>query len=360
MGLAVLVALAGGIGVVASRSGTLAAESRTARAPREKQPAAEAEAAYRRGMTAWSERSKDGLDSAVIAFRRAVDLDPGYAEAYAGLASAYVLLGYSGYRPGAPMFAKARAAALRAIAIDSTVAAAHAALGFELTAERRFPEAEAALRRAIALEPSHATAHQWYGILLMILGRKAEAVAETGIAARLDPLSLQIQNTYATFLSAAGRHAEALRHYEKMVGQEPDSAWVTRNPWLLSNMSRVQAENGQFDKALRTVGLALRILPRHPRPLWDLATIHQLMGRPDLAEGAMADADTSNEHYAAYRAMVFAQAGHLDSAFAWFDRVESFGMPIMIALQSNTLLDPLRADPRFRALLARVGRPGRL
>lgn len=332
---------------------TSTAEVRSAKRAAEIDPAAQE--AYLRGLTAWNERSKSGLDTAVIEFRRALEREPAYADAYAGLARAYVLLGYSGYRPVEAMFPKARAAALRAIELDSNLAPAYAALGFVETGERRYPSAERAFQRALALDAADATAHQWYGIFLNITGRLPDAVRQTGIAAQLDPLSLQIQNTHATFLNAAGEHAAALRHYERFVAEEPDSAWIRRNPWLLSNMSRVYAANGRYADALRMVARALVILPTHPRLLWDLASIHLRMGRPDLAERDFAGADTTNEHYLAYRGFVYAQSGRLDSAFATFDRVRHWGMPLVIALRSNPDLAPVRQDARYPALLRRLG-----
>jgi len=314
---------------------------------------------YLRGLNAWSDRSKEGLDTAVVYFRRAAELDPEYAEAYAGLANAYVLLGYSGYRPSEAMFPKAKAAALRSLQFDSTLASAHAALAHELTWERDFTVAESEYRKAIALDPAYATAHQWYAILLMILGRLPEAVTESRRAADLDPLSLQIQNTYGTFLNTSGEHAAALRQFQKVVGEEPDSAWVSRNPWLLSNMSRVYADNGQYASAIRTIDRALKIVPRHPRALYDLAAIYNKMGRHEKARRAFAHADTSNEHYAAYRGMLYAGEGKADSAFLWFDRVEKWGIPTMVSLQTDRHLDPVRGDPRYRDLLTRLGIPTR-
>ena len=316
-----------------------------------------AQESYLRGVNAWSERSKDGLDTAVVYFRRAIELDPVYADAYAGLANAYVLLGYSGYRPADAMFPKAKAAALRAIQLDSSLAAPYAALGMELTGERKFKEAESAYRTAIARDPKYATAHQWYGILLMILGRMPESVNETGRAAELDPLSLQIQNTYATFLSASGQSKAALRHYQKVAGEEPDSAWVRRNPWLLTNMAAVYRENGQYGKALRFAGRAVEIEPHHPRTLLALASTHVAMGHPDSARRIFANADTLNEQYAAYRALMYLVEGNADSAFVWFDRVKEWGIPIMITLQTSRELGRLRGDPRRRALFNRLGLP---
>ena len=315
--------------------------------------------AYLRGINAWEDRTKEGHDDAIVYFRRATELDPAYAEAYAGLAEAYVRIGYFGYRPAEAMFPKAKAAALRGIQLDSTLASARTALATELIWEHDFAGAESEYRTAIALEPANATAHQWYGVLLMILGRVGAAVEEERRAADLEPLSLQIQNNYATFLNISGDHVGALRHFQKTVGEEPDSAWVRRNPWVLANMARVYADNGQYASALGMINRALEIVPRNPRALHTLAAIYAEMGRPDLARQAFARADTSNEQYAAYRGMVHADQGNPDSAFLWYDRQEEWGIQPMLSLQSDRRIDPIRSDARFRALLARLRIPTR-
>jgi DNA-binding SARP family transcriptional activator len=316
-----------------------------------------ARAAYLRGINAWNDRSKESLDTAVVYFRRATELDPEYAEAYAGLADAYAMIGYYEYRPSEAMFPKAKAAALRSMQLDNTLAPAHAAFAEELTGERDFAHAESEFRKAIELDPTYPTAHHWYATLLMILGRKPEAVAESRDAANLDPLSLKIQATYGIFLNSSGEHAAALGQFQKVVSEEPDSAWVNRDPWLLQEMSRVYLDNGQYSNAIRAIDRALKIVPRHPHALYSLALIYDQMGRRDMARSAFARADTSNENYAAYRGMLYAGEGNADSAFLWFDRVKKWGIPAMIGLQGNWHIDSVRGDPRYRALLKRIGIP---
>lgn len=313
--------------------------------------------AYLRGLSAWEDRTKEGHDSAIVYFRRATELDPGYAEAYAQLAEAYVRIGYFGYRPADAMFPKAKGAAQRSIQLDSTLASAHTALATELIWEHDFVAAESEYRKAISLEPTNATAHQWYGVLLMILGRVRESVEEERRASELAPLSLQVQNNYATFLNSSGDRVAALRQFQKTVREEPDSAWASRNPWLLANMSRVYAENGEYATAMRMISRALEIVPRIPRALHTLAVIYDEMGRPDLARQAFARADTLNEQYAAYRGMVYADQGKADSAFFWFARQDKWGIQPMLALQADRHLAPLRRDPRYRQLLTRLGIP---
>jgi DNA-binding SARP family transcriptional activator len=319
------------------------------------QPAAQD--SYLRGLNAWNDRTKEGLDTAVVYFRRATELDPEYAEGYAGLADAYVMIGYYEYRPSEAMFPKAKAAALRSMQLDSTLASAHAALAEELIGERDFAHAESEFRKAIELDPTYPTAHSWYATLLVILGRKPEAVAESRGAASLDPLSLKIQATYGIFLNSSGEHAAALRQFQKVVSEEPDSAWVNRDPWLLQEMSRVYLDNGQYSNAIQAIDRALKIVPRHPHALYSLALIYDRMGRRDMARSAFARADTSNENYAAYRGMLYAGEGNADSAFLWFDRVKKWGIPAMIGLQGNWHIDSVRGDPRYRALLKRIGIP---
>jgi len=159
---------------------------------------------YLRGLNAWSDGSKEGLDTAVVYFRRATELDPESAAAYAALADAYIMLGYFGYGSKEEMFPKAKAAALRSIRLDSKLASAHPALAYELAWERDFAGANAefkkataldptyAMARAPAFDPTYALAHQWYAILLMILGQKPEALAESRRATNNDPFSLNV------------------------------------------------------------------------------------------------------------------------------------------------------------------------
>lgn len=171
---------------------------------------ASARDSYVRGLNAWSDGSRAGLDSAVDYFSRATELDPAYAEAYAGLADAYVMLGYFGYRPTDSVFPKAKQAALRSLQIDSALASPHPALAYELAWERDFVGANSEFRKAVALEPTYTTAkgntmdsryateHQWYAILLMILGDKPQ-ITEDVRAAHANAFSVSVPVVEITF-----------------------------------------------------------------------------------------------------------------------------------------------------------------
>jgi tetratricopeptide (TPR) repeat protein len=146
-----------------------------------------------------------------VYFRQATERDPEYAEAFAALADAYVMLGYFGYQPRAQTFPKAKEAALRSLQLDSTLVSAHPALAYELDWERDFAGADAEFRKALALDPTYSTAqatafeptyakaHQWYAILLMILTHKPGAVGVSQLAAKRDPFSLSVPVIELTF-----------------------------------------------------------------------------------------------------------------------------------------------------------------
>lgn len=319
---------------------------------------AEVHALYLRGRAAWNQRSRTGLDSAVILFRRATERDPLYAAAYTGLAESYVMIGYFGFAPGDAMYAKARLAALRAIALDPRSAGeAYAALGHALAGARAWSDAERAFQQAVRLAPGNPTVHQWYALFLAYMGRAREAAAHTARASALDPLSVQINNMHGMMLFHAGDTAGAMRQYRRTVDAEPDSAWVSRNPWVLSNFAVIAAATGDRALARRLIGRALTIVPTHPRPLLDLALMHVDAGEPDSARAVFDRADPAHPHYAAYRALLAARLHERDSAFLWMARAREFPLPALVTLNNSPQYAQLRSDPRFRAVRARLRIP---
>jgi len=317
-------------------------------------PDTEVQTLYLRGRAAWNKRTRDGLNESVVLYRRATDRDPLYAAAYTGLAESYAMLGYFGFAPPDAMFPKARAAALRALELDPTDGEAYAALGQVLASEHRWADAEKAYRRGIELTPNSATLHQWYGLLLSYVGRAHEAAVETAQASRLDPLSVQINNMYGMMLYYDGDLAGALRQYERTVVDEPDSAWVRQNPWVLANFARVAAAAGRYDQALRLVNRALLVVPNSPRARFDLATVYVLKGDTAAAEAAFAPADKSDPQYPTDRAFLYAALGDIPNAYRWVDRVHDWPLPALVTLTNERLLARFRVDPRYERLLKKL------
>src|SRR5262249_14740246 len=146
---------------------------------------------YLRGRYYWNKRTEPALRRGIEYFERAIEQQPEFAVAYAGLAASYILLADWGFEPGNVAYAKAKAAALRALQLDEALADAHTSLAYTtLLYDRDWAEAEKEFRRAIALNPNYASAHHFFSICLMTAGRQSEALAEIKRAQDLDPLSL--------------------------------------------------------------------------------------------------------------------------------------------------------------------------
>jgi tetratricopeptide (TPR) repeat protein len=185
---------------------------------------AEAHEAYLEGRFFWNKRTEEGFRKAISYFQAAIAKDPNYAEAYAGLADAHLLLGGYGFEPQREAMPKAKAAALKAIAIDNSLAEAYTSLGL-ISLQYEWNSAQSArnFKQALELNPNYAVAHHWYGDgYLPTLGRLNEAVAELRVAHELDPLSLIIMTDLAKRLSLAGQDTEAFALFNKVVEADPD------------------------------------------------------------------------------------------------------------------------------------------
>ena len=188
-------------------------------------------------------------------------------------------------------------------------------------------------------------------------GRNREAAIHGRHAAELDPLSIQIHNTYGVMLFYVGALDSALHVYERIVTNEPDSAWVRRNPWVLDNFGMVAAAAGRHEEAARHLERAIAVVPGHPRPLYHLAESQLDRGDRRAAWATFAASDTGHAYYPLYRGMLHAQLGELDAAFAWLERVKEWGLPALNGLVNDPALAPLRRDQRFEAMRRRLRLP---
>jgi len=180
---------------------------------------------YLKGRYYFNQRTEDALNKSITNFQQAIAREPNYALAYCGLADSYALLGFRGSFPSKEALSQAKAAAVKAIALDDTLAEPHASLAFIAeTHEWDWATAEREYKRALELNPGDARTHHWYAGYLMYVGRFDEGIAEAKRARELDPLSLPVNNALAGRLLVAGRVDEALDQVRKTLEMDPHFA----------------------------------------------------------------------------------------------------------------------------------------
>ena len=221
---------------------------------------AEAYQLYVKGRFYLAQRTRESIYKALDQFNQAVAKDPNYAQAYAGLAYAYVLLFDRGWISPDEASPKIRSAAQRAIELDPTLAEPHAALAaLKELADWDWAGAEAEYRKAIGLNPNDATSHHWYALLLQNLGRFKEALAEIEKALALDPASPQINANHAEILIDMHRYDDALAELNRLIAANPEFPvyYGTRGNlyWRLGNQDASVADLGHGDEEERAPGM---------------------------------------------------------------------------------------------------------
>jgi serine/threonine protein kinase/tetratricopeptide (TPR) repeat protein len=315
---------------------------------------AEAYQFYVRGRFYLAQRTRESIHKALDQLNHAVAKDPNYAQAYSGLAYAYILLFDRGWISPDEASPKIRSAAQRAIELDPTLAEPHAALAaLKELADWDWAGAEDEYRKAIGLNPNDATSHHWYALLLQNLGRLNEALAEIEKALALDPASPQINANHAGILSDMHRYDDALAELNRLIAANPEfpvnygmRAYVY---WRLSNQDAAAA---------------------------DEATEMKKNGRPDWAEAFAAGyrkaklkgactalievlKNESQREYVSPNEMAryYGLMGDRDQAFEWLEKGYAERSSRMEYMKTEDYLEPFRSDPRYIDLLKRVGLP---
>lgn len=304
---------------------------------------------YLRGRYFWNKRTAEGFQQGIHFFEQAVEKNPKYAPAYAGLADSYSLLGgYSGLAQIESM-AKARAAAQRALELDDSLPEAHTALALIVqNYDHDWETSEKEFRRAIALNPSYATAHHWYAEHLMWLGRFDEAFTEIERARQLDPLSLIIATDHAVILYYSRQYDRAEQQFRAVREMDPTFA---RARMVLA----VYLQKGMLAEARKVNAQQPLSSPWY----WSLlACIESRAGRPAEAERALEGLralNTSQRVDPGTFVLAYAAMGQRNEAFGWMEKALEQHSNVMISLRVEPMFDALRDDPRFAVLLRRVG-----
>jgi serine/threonine-protein kinase len=309
---------------------------------------------YVRGRYWWNKRGQPNLMKAIAAFSEALDRDPAFAQAYSALGDSYVQLGYGSFLAPDDAFPKARAAAEKALALDSTLAEPHAALGFvHFYFDWDWPAAEREFEIAIGRNPSYATAHEWYGLFLAAMGRFDEAQAEERRAENLDPLSVAVASTAGWVLHYSGKQPEAERQLR--IALRADSTFGLAQLY----MGRVLQFQGRLDSALAHFAATGRLRGWIPNIAGE-GYVYAQQGRRQEALAVLARMDSLSrtQYVTPYaRALVHAALGDRDSAFVWLERSVQGRTHWVVWLNRDLRWKPIRDDPRFAALVKQVGLP---
>ena len=308
---------------------------------------------YLKGRYQTSYWTADGLSRAVESFQRAVESDPQYALAYAGLADAHSKLGFgSGARPPAEEFSKARAAATKALELDNTLAEAHVSLAeIEFHFDWNWADAERHYQRAIELDPNLASAHEGYSQYLAAMGRMDQALSEIMLAEQLDPLSLVIKIHKGLVLHGAGHYERAIAAYREALELEPKfSGAHALLGWVYKKQKRYDAAINELQEASR----------QDPSPTWrlaDLAHAYALSGKRDQAVKALDQLkELRSKSYVSpfYIAEIYTALGDKNRAFEWLEKAYEERDSGMAYLKLEDNFESLSSDPRFRDLLRRM------
>jgi tetratricopeptide (TPR) repeat protein len=315
----------------------------------------EAHRLYLLGRFYWNKRTEEGSKKAIDHFQRAIELDPAYAPAYAGLADSYILLGDWGYLPPRDAYPKSEAAARKALQIDEASAEAHTSLAYDyFEYDWDWAACEKEFKRAIELNPNYATARQWYSEYLSAMRRHAEAIAEAQRGAELDPLSPIISAEGPFRYYFARRHDEAIRGFRDTVSLFPEFAIA------YGGLGLAYEANGMYQEAIASYQKARSLSGASAA---ELAALGQAYAKGGIRGYYLWELqrlrEESKHRYvrAADFAYLFADLGENDEAFSCLERAYRDRDWHLALLQIHPLLDPLRSDPRFQDLLRRMNFP---
>ncbi len=336
-------------GQIASRlRGQLAGETKKRMATRYTQNP-EAYQLYLKGRYFWEKRTEEPLKKSIEYFNQAIDKDPTYAKAYAGLAAAYARsTAYSSISPR-DAIPKSRAAAERALEIDDSLAQAHAVFGYSLWSyDWNYPAAEEEFRKAQSLDPRDVTSHSWYGLLLVSLGRTDEAVAQLQRALEIAPLEGTLQANLARAYLYARQNDRAIEEVRKAPEELPMRHRFLGQALVAKRMP--EQARAEYEKAAALQG-------SNPQGLWDLAMGQAAIGHRSEAHQTIEKLEAlAAQRYVSpiYVAQVHAMFGDADRALEWLEKAYVDHTWDLVFLRVNPLWDPLRSDPRFGDLVRRL------
>jgi len=314
---------------------------------------------YLKGRFYWSKRTAAALHKSVEYYEQAIQQDPNFALAYAGLADTYALLGgpeAGGDMPPIEALPKAKAAALKAIQLDASLAEPHVSLGHvSYFYDRDWAAAEREFKRAIELNPNYPVAHHWYAIFLSTIpGRISEALTEIRRALELDPTSLIINSWYGRILGLAGQLDEAVDQLKKTVELDPN--------FVLAHyrLGQAYAEKRMYQEAIDEFKKLLNLPDGAVTGLMGLAYVYPLAGRSKEADESLNELlELSKQRYVSpgQIGIIYIARGEKDKAFERLEEAYKVYDLNIMRMKVEHRFDSIRSDPRFDSLVKRIDLP---
>ena len=307
---------------------------------------------YLEARNDWKRRTADSLTRAIEHYNAAIERDPNYAEAYAGLANTYVVMPMLTVLPVEDAYRKSREAADKAVTLDDSSAAAQLAQAeVKLYADWNFPGAEREFRRSIELDAGDAQAHQWYAEFLSLMGRHDEAITQIQAAEHLDPAAMIIHHQAGQIFQAARRYDEAFEEYRKALMIQPtfgptytEMALAYRRQGRLLECLKVERQsNIYWDPG----GTAIADLNRVQHAL-------QTKGRSGYFQAHL-EFDQKHSMPAYFLAIDYALVGRNDLAIEFLRKALQGRRPDILSLRNDPEFDGLSSDPRFQEIAKQVG-----
>lgn len=307
---------------------------------------------YLKGRYFWNKRTEEGFRQAADYFQQAIDKDPNYGRAYAGLADTFTLMSTWYQGPQSELMPKARTAALRALELDESLAEAHASLALiKENYDYDWLGSEKEFRRAIQLGPQYATAHQWYAESLAWQGRFQEAFAQSEQARRLDPLSLIIATDYASILYYSRQYDSALKQCRSVLELDPNFRHAR------GLMVPSYSELGRYDEALDEMN-RWAAGDQGPWAVAMRAAVYSHLGRAEEARREVVNIEQlpgSRIDRTPALLVAYSGTGQKEQVIELLQKAVSEHSNAVVQVKVDPMYDPIRSDPRFRDLLRRVG-----
>lgn len=307
---------------------------------------------YLRGLYYWNKRDRENIQEAIRYFNKAIEEDPVYALAYTGLANCYLVMSSVAYGTLTTKDAmeRASAAARKALEIDPNMAEALTSLGaVQFRYYWNWVEAEKSFKRAIELKPDSPSPHYWYSLLLGTIGKQSEAVAESERAKSLDPLTpLYITNLGRAYYRARD-YDKAIDYFERILNETPDN---TSASYVLAYAYFQKSRYPEAIQILEKLSKSNKWLAAAP-----LGYAYAKSGRADEARQILSEMDSVQEKEnlpAQERALIYLGLGDLDSTFRWLEKSYEERFPSLLAIATEPMFDVLRTDPRYANLARKL------